>query len=180
MKTPRSVRLLAAAAAVAALLQLGGCATPATSQAMTVKPGSTAPVNPKLKGAVALGTISGGKDTSPLWTSQVDNEGFRKALKDSLAVTGYLAPEGTKPSYTVDADLQSLDQPLMGFTFDVKSTVKYNLRAPAGAKAMPVVATGTATTSDAFVAVERLRLANERSILENIKEFINQLGRYAD
>ncbi len=36
-------------------------------------------------------------------------------------------------------------------------------------------ATGTATTSDAFVAIERLRIANERSVKENIKEFLRQL-----
>jgi hypothetical protein len=43
-------------------------------------------------------------------------------------------------------------------------------------KVFPIVATGTATTSDAFVAIARLKMANEKSIQENIKAFIQQLA----
>jgi hypothetical protein len=174
------LKLACAAVGTAVLLNLGGCATSATSQSMTVKPGATAPVNPKLKGAVALGDVAGGKDTNPMWTSQVDNAGFKKALQDSLAISGYLATDPSKAFYKVSADLKSLDQPMFGFTFDVKSNVEYKVAGPKGAQPYPVTATGSATTSDAFVGVERLRIANERSVMENIKEFINQLAKYAD
>lgn len=170
-------KFLAAGAAVAVLFNLGGCATSATSQAMTVKPGSTAAVNPKLKGAVKVMDVTGGKETNPLWTSQVDNESFKKALLDSLAISGYLASDANQAKYAVSADLVGLQQPLMGFTFDVKSDVNYKVSGPSGARAYPVKATGTASVSDAFAGVERLRIANERSVLENIKEFINQLAK---
>lgn len=155
------------------------CATPATYQAMTVQPDaqSKAP-NPKLKGQVELGTIGGGKDTNPLWTSQVDNENFTKALGDSLAISGYQPASGQPAKYRLSADLKELDQPLMGFTFDVKSSIVYTLEAADGSMAkqqIPVNATGTATVSDAFVAIERLRIANERSILENIKALLKRL-----
>lgn len=176
----RYLKLLGAAAGLAVLLNLGGCATSATSQAMTVKPGTTAPVNPKLKGAVAVGDVAGGKDTNPMWTSQVDNAGFKKALQDSLAISGYLAPDASKARYSVSANLVSLEQPLFGLTFEVKSDVNYQVSGPGGAKAIPVKATGAAGVSDAFVGVERLRIANERSVLENIKSFIDQLAKLAD
>jgi hypothetical protein len=173
-------RAMVAAAAAAILLNLGGCATPATSQAMTVKPGATAPVNPKLKGQLAVTDVTGGKDTNPLWTSQVDAAGFRKALTDSLAIAGYLAPDAGSAKYKVSANLVSLDQPLAGFTLDVKSDVKYELAGNGAKRDYAIKATGTATTSDAFVGFERLRIANERSILENIKQFIEQLARFGD
>ena len=176
----KSIRLFCTLAALVAAVQLSGCATPATSQAMTVQPGTTAPVNPKLKGAVKVGEVAGGKDTNPLWTSQVDNAGVRKALQDSLAISGYLAPEAGGARYEVSASLVSLDQPLFGLTLDVKSVVNYKLTGAGMDKSLPVTATGTATTSDTWVAIERLRIANERSILENIKAFINQLGSLAD
>jgi hypothetical protein len=176
-----TIRILAAAAAAAALLQLAGCATPATSQAMTVKPGvATAPVNPKLKSSIAIADVKGGKDTNPLWTSQVDAAGFRKALTDSLAIAGYLAPEGTPAKYKISADLKSLDQPLVGFTLNVKSNVHYEVIGAGAPRPIDVQATGTASTSDAFVGFERLRLANERSIMENIKEFISRLSSFND
>ena len=46
-------------------------------------------------------------------------------------------------------------------------------------KSVPITVTGSATTSDALVAIERLRIANERSILENIKAFINEFAKLA-
>lgn len=176
----KTIRLLAAAGAVAALLNLAGCATPATSQAMTVKPGAVAAVNPKLKGQVAVADVKGGKETNPMWTSQVDAAGFRKALTDSLAVSGYLAPDAASAKYKVSADLVALEQPLFGLTFDVKSDVKYQVSGTGAPRDFVIKATGTAGTSDAFVAVERLRIANERSVMENIKEFLNRLATLAD
>lgn len=173
-------RLFCAAAGIAVALNLAGCATSANPQAMTVKPGSTAAVNPKLKGAVKLGEVTGGKETNPMWTSQVDNASFRKALQDSLAVSGYLATDPAKADYAVSANLATLDQPLLGFTLDVKSNVAYQLTGPGVSRSYPVNATGSATVSDAFVAVERLRISNERSVLENIKEFINQLAKFSN
>lgn len=174
------IRFAAAAAALVALLNLGGCATPATSQAMTVKPGAMAPANPRLKGQVAIAEVKGGKDTNPLWTSQVDANGFRKALNDSLAIAGYLATDPNTAKYKVSADLVSLDQPMFGLTYDVKSNVKYQVTGAAAPRSYDVQATGTAGTSDAFVGFERLRIANERSILENIKEFMNRLAAITD
>ncbi|MCB5184219.1 hypothetical protein LG201_03270 [Methylobacillus gramineus] len=47
-------------------------------------------------------------------------------------------------------------------------------------KVLPIKATGTATFSDAAVAIARLRIANEKSIQNNIAEFIKQLGKLTD
>lgn len=174
------LKLAFAAAGAVLVLHLAGCATSASPQAMTVKAGAAAPAHPKLKGAIKLGEITGGKETNPMWTSQVDTAGFRKALEDSLANSGYLAADPAKATHAVSAKLAELDQPLMGFTLNVKSNVAYQLTGPGVSKTYPVNAVGSATVSDAFAAVERLRLSNERSILENIREFLNQLGKFAD
>lgn len=160
------------------LAMLGGCASPATHQAMTVQPQPGAVLNPKLKGAIRIDKIAGGKDTNPLWTSQVDNDTFSKALENSLAIAGYLVPGNTKAPYALSADLKELNQPLFGLTFDVKSSVLYRLTGPDMGKEFPVNATGSASPSDAFVGVERLRIANERSILENIKALLKELERF--
>lgn len=174
------LRLAFAAAGTVLVLQLAGCATSASPQAMTVKAGTTAPANAKLKGAIKLGEVTGGKETNPMWTSQVDAAGFRKALEDSLSVSGYLAADPAKATHAVSAKLAELDQPLMGFTLDVKSNVAYQLTGPGVSKTYPINAVGSATVSDAFVAVERLRISNERSILENIRQFLSQLASFSD
>jgi hypothetical protein len=65
---------------------------------------------------------------------------------------------------------------MFGLTFDVTSTVRYTVEGQGKRKIFPITAVGTATTSEAFAAVERLRIANEKSIKENIKKFLNELS----
>jgi hypothetical protein len=174
------LRFLLLTAVVAAPFVLGGCATPATTQAMTVQAADVGPANPRLIGTLKVASVTGGKETNPLWTSQVDNAGFKKALEDSLLGSGYLAAPGAQPRYEVSAEMVSLSQPLFGLTLEVKSKVNYKLAGPGTDKRYPIEATGSATTSDAFVGWERLRIANERSILENIKAFLKELSAFAD
>ncbi len=173
-------RLLLAAAAVAAPLVLGACASPATPQAMTVQAGEVGAINARLKGNLGVASVSGGRETNPLWASKVDDAAFRKALEDSLARTGYLAAPGAQPGYQVSAELVALKQPMLGLTFEVTSEVNYRVTGQGVDKRYPVVASGVATTSDAMIGTERLRIANERSILENIRSFLRQLSGFSD
>lgn len=179
-KTTRSTTTLSAIG-LAALIAvssagLSGCATPVNRQAMTV-PADAAmpPANPALKGALAVRGVAGGKETNPMWTSQVDDASFRDALSDSLKNAGYLAPAGSQGQYAVSAELQNLDQPMFGLTMEVKSNVLYKIEGAGKSKSIPVTAVGSASPSDAFYGPARLALANERSILENLREFIRQL-----
>jgi len=157
---------------------LGGCATAAKPQAMVVQPQVSAVVNPKLAGAIKVGAVTGGKSTNPLWTSQVDDAGFGSALERSLAIAGYLAPSGGTPVYTLSAELGKLQQPLFGLSFDVTSTLTYHLEGNGTKTDYPVTAIGTAKVADAWVGVERLRIANERAISENIKALLERLQTY--
>ncbi len=162
---------------VLAVVVLVGCATPATQQAMAISiqdlPGKK---NPNLTSQVVVNNVTGGKETNPMWTSQVDAQSFKGALDKSIAMAGYTAADASKAKYSIDANLQDLKQPVFGLTFDVVSTVLYTVTADGKQSQFPVIATGTATTSDAFIGIERLRLANERSIRENIKTFLNRLS----
>ena len=156
---------------------LTGCATSASHNAMSMGIGDIpAKLNPELKGNVNIRNVSGGQDTNPLWVSKVDNQGFKSALEQSLIAIGYMAPRGSTAKYQVDATLQDLDQPAFGLTFDVKSTVTYTISGESGQKIFPVTAIGSASTSDAFIGMERMRIANERSIKENIKLFITNIS----
>ncbi len=73
-----------------------------------------------------------------------------------------------------------VDQPFIGFDLTVTSSVHYIVTESASnafAFDETITAAHTATVSDAFVAVERLRLANEGPIKENIRVFIDKLLR---
>lgn len=154
-----------------------GCASPATKEGMLISPTVTQYTNPAQKGKFTVASVTGGKATNPMWTSQVSQENFESALKESLAIAGLTAVDTQTGQYKIDANLVSLDQPLVGLTFDVVSNVNYRVYKDGFEKILPIKATGTATFSDAAVAIARLRIANEKSIQNNITEFIKELGK---
>lgn len=126
--------------------------------------------------SMSVADIAGGKETSPLWKSNVSNEDFAEALRQSLSAHTMLAINDAK--YGVAAELVEVKQPLIGLSFTVTTTVKYTVSSQASGQTIfetEIVSPYTAKMSDAFVGVERLRLANEGSIRENITQFIDVL-----
>ena len=115
-----------------------------------------------------------------MWTSEVGNAEFHEALRLSLHANGLLGSEGQPAKFGLYAELMEVSQPLFGFDLTVTSNVHYVVTDTAsGAVAFDeiITASHTATVGDAFVAVERLRLANEGSVKENIRVFIDKLLR---
>lgn len=172
------LKLLTCFGLIACTAVITGCATSANHQAMTVMPSPGIQQNTKLKGVVAVRNVGGGKETNPLWTSQVDNQGFKKALENSLAAFGYLAVTPDKATHIVDADLNALSQPFAGLDMNVSSTVTYRVTSLGVAKQYPISVSAVATFSDSALGYERLRIANERSINENIKQFLKELSSF--
>jgi len=171
----RILKLATLALGLAVLSSLYGCATGANSGAMSISPSDMpTSANAELKGKAGVRNVGGGKETNPMLASQVDSNAFKTALSQSLRVAGY--ETSGVPTYFVDAELQALSQPMFGLTFDVTSTVRYTVEGQGKRKIFPITAVGTATTSEAFAGVERLRIANEKSIKENIKKFLNELS----
>ena len=156
-----------------------GCAAPASQQAMTISHTDvTFKKNEILKNSVSVRNVIGGKSTNPLWTSQVDNEGFKGALEQSLAIVGYKASDSEKAKFLVDVELRKIEQPLIGIDFEVPSEVIYTVTHDGEKKqSFPVSAIGKAKFSDNWVGYERLKAANEKSIKENIIQFINQISK---
>ena len=104
----------------------------------------------------------------------VQNEPFQAALESSLAANGYLAPAGTAKFY-VDAEIQNLDQPIMGLDLDVTADVNYKISGAGAPSTYPVKTTARATFSDSPIAVDRMRIANERVMQQNIRQFLQSL-----
>jgi hypothetical protein len=165
---------------VAALaLQLGGCATPADPKAMAVAPpapqAAAKPFPDALQHAMCVRNVTGGEQTNPLWVSKVDNDGFKAALTTSLTSVGLIAPSGCV--YPIDVNLLGLSQPAIGFDMTVTSHVNYKVYEPSGDPLLleTIDAPYTATVGDAFIGVERLKLANEGSIRASIGIFLDKL-----
>jgi hypothetical protein len=168
---------LSLAVAAIAAIGLSGCATAAKPEAMVAKTqAADRPFPQFLSHAMCVRNVSGGEKTNPPWVSKVDNDGFRTALGTSLDTAGLSTP-ASGCAYPIDVNLLGLSQPSLGFDMTVTSHVNYKVYDP---KAQPLVletidAPFTATVSDAFIGVERMRLANEGSIRASIEKFFDKL-----
>ena len=181
---PRRTRAVARgfrhALVLGALALLAACAQPARVTQMVV-PNELAPVvtaNPGLQTSLGVGEVSGGKETDPMWTSQVNNPEYKEALEQSLQTNALLAPAAAARN-VVTVELIELKQPLMGFDLTVTPRVRYRVLERASSTEVfneELTTPFTADFSSAAIAVERLRLANEGAIRENIRAF---LRRYA-
>lgn len=168
---------LGLAACVLACAGLGGCATPADPSHMSVAPAS-ADTNfpPALHQTMCVRTVAGGEETNPMWLSKVSSKDFQTALTTSMDSAGLSAASGPC-KYPVDVNLLGLSQPSMGFDMTVTAHVNYKVYDTAGNPVLleTLNSAYTATVSDAFVAVTRLRLANEGAVRTSISEFFDKL-----
>jgi hypothetical protein len=167
-----AARIVALACVIAGAALAGGCATPASSGAMTAAPAT--PVH-QLGSDVSV-AVSGGKETSSMGASQISDEAFAQALRDSIEKSGLFAkvsPSGAR--YKLTGFIGKVDQPLIGFSLTVKMEVNYTLADTQSGTTVwtkDIASEYTAKTGEAFAAVKRLRLANEGAARENIQQAI--------
>lgn len=177
------MRLLASLGiAITTLSLLSGCASPARSDRMTVSSdfGQTSKTlaNHSLKGNIGVATVTGGGETNPMWRSKVSSDAFQRALEDSLRNTMLLNPVFSSSRYQLTADLLDLSQPLAGANLDVSSSVRYSLVEKNTRKevyARIIQTAHTAKWNDAFNFNDRLNIANEGAIRNNIQLVIDDL-----
>lgn len=130
----------------------------------------------KLQHAMCVHSVTGGEETNPMWVSKVDDNGFKTALSGSLDNAGLTAPSGSC-TYQIDVNLLGLSQPSMGLDMTVTSHVNYKVLDQSGQPYLlaTIDAPYTATVGDAFMGVERLKLANEGAIRTSIQMFFDKL-----
>ncbi|MDO8827591.1 hypothetical protein [Methylophaga sp.] len=160
---------------LAAMLYLSGCASGAKVENMAYQ-GAQKNYSEALKQSVEVGDVTGGKETNPLWTSEISSEAFSSAVKQSLSDQGLLSENGR---YKLTVNMLSVEQPFMGFDLEVTTYVQYSLVDSQDNSVVfkeTIIAPYTATMNDAFAAVKRLRLANEGAGQKNIEMLLEKLS----
>ena len=160
-------------------ISLVGCAFGAETESM-IAPGSPLEggrISGALEDQVGVTTVTGGTDTYMMWTSEISDEAFQGALIESLRTRKLYSADGR---FELTAHIEEVDQPLVGFDFDVTTRIHYELRDRETDVVLldeVVVATGTATTDDSLWGTKRLRLANEKSAKRNLQSLFEALAR---
>ncbi len=164
------------AVAIALASLMIGCATPSKPDAMVAVP--VAPVH-KSSSDISV-AVSGGKDTSKMGASQISDEAFSKALRDSIEKAGLFSKVSASGArYKLTSFIGKVDQPTFGFSMTVKMEVSYTLVDSQSGKTLwtkDVASEHTAKAGEAFAGVTRLRLANEGAAQENIRLAIEQIS----
>ncbi len=169
------MKLIKFALILTAAIYITGCASGAKMENMTFH-GEQKSYSEELKQSVGLSDVTGGKETNPAWISEISDEAFSGAVKRSLQEQGLLSDDG---KYKLKVKLIKVEQPMFGFDLEVKTHVQYTLTNSINNSILfnkTIVAPHTATFNDAFVAVKRLRLANEGSGMKNIEQFLEKLS----
>lgn len=158
-------------------LYVSGCAFPATKEGMVVT-NYTAPKQTGEK--IFVKEATGGSMTLPFWTSQIPNDNFTEAVKDSLLISKAFSTLSTNwgDDWGLEIEIRNVDQPFFGLDLTVTTETKYTLYLK-GNKVYEtdIRASGTATVGDSVLAIARLRMANEKSAQANVREFIAELSK---
>ena len=154
---------------------LAGCASGADPVAITPTDIVPASKSSAYAGKIGSTTVTGGQETSPLWMSEISNEAFQSALDQALIKAGYKRQGGP---LTVVAELQEVKQPFAGAALTVTTTVHYQIVNDEGKVLFDrTIKTPHKTAfSEAFLAVKRLKLANEGSAKANLTAFLGAIG----
>lgn len=158
---------------------LTGCASSAKPVNMAVHDSQarTAVYDSGLHGNIHVSEVRGGEKTNPLWTSEIDSSDFLEALRQSLENARLLGSSSSE--YSLQASLLRVEQPIFGLNFTVTAEVEYEIRnARTGSVVYREVLRTpfTASVGDAFMAVERLRIANEGAARANIRVLLERLS----
>jgi len=156
-------------------LLLGACAGGPRLEAMVPDVATNAVIaeNSSLWKSTGIGEISGSTKTNKLWKTQITNEVFAKALRQSFGLHAVLS-EGVG-KYKASAKLKELRQPFLGFELAVTARVEYTVTRTSDKFIVfnrMITETYTSTLKDSYVFSDRLKLANEGAIKDNIKKFI--------
>lgn len=158
---------------------LVGCATPARVGDMVDRSGQRSSLaSEELRTNIFVDSVIGGEETNPLWTSEIGSKEFQSALEQSLAKAGLLDIVKADSSYLLRVNMLKVDQPWAGLDMTVTATVNYILTDKLSGRVIyerDIAIPYTAEFSEAFLAMERLRKANEGAARVNIKEFVDDL-----
>jgi hypothetical protein len=155
--------------AIAALL--AGCAAPAHKESMA--PVALTPAN-KHPHTVRVET-RGGAETGVMDSSNIGNADLKAAIETSIRQSGLFKSvvQGKEGDYELTVNIIQLDKPLFGGAFTVTLETGWTLAKAADRSIVlrkAVRTSHTATMSDSFVGVTRLRLAVEGAVRENIRQ----------
>lgn len=171
----RALITMRAAPLLAALLLIGGCASPLAQEAM-VPTGMV--INKKHHETVRV-DVSGGSETSERLV--ISNASLEAALNQAINESKLFSQvvKGNGGDYLLTANLFSVNQPMFGMAMTVKMEAGWTLKRALDDKIVwqeAIRSEHTSTPGEAFAGVTRVRLATEGAVKNNIAEALSKIA----
>jgi len=162
---------------LSSVVVLSGCASPIMHSALV--PAAPAIVKQHVKSVAVV--AGGGAETSAAGKSSVNDAELQMAVATAIKQSKVFSQvvEGKNGDYVLNVNIFNLDQPNFGFSFTVTVEMGWTLtRADTGAVVWreSIKSGHTVSAGEAFAGVERLRLATEGAIRNNIEQGLGKLS----
>jgi len=126
--------------------------------------------------------VSGGKETNPLWVSEISDEDFLRAVEESIKYSGVFSrvTQNSESDYLLKINMRNMDSGLVGFSITVRLVTLWELT---DLKSKEVVwkdiitSSYKATFGDSVMGFKRVKIANEGAAKQNIRLGIHELSR---
>jgi hypothetical protein len=160
-----------------AVLNLAGCASPASHESMTPQ---NLTISKKHPSSVSVET-KGGSETGAMDSSNISNAAFKAAIESSIVKSSLFKNvlQGKNGDYELTVSVTDMSKPLFGASFTVEMETAWSLvkKSDNSIAMRKVIKTAhTATMSDAFVGVTRLQLAVEGAARANIVQGLKAIS----
>ncbi len=175
--TPPTARL-AALALLAGCLVLGGCATPAATEAMIPETASVEKTHPYSINV----EVTGGRATEPTGTPQIANEAFDDAITETLEKTEAFARihDEKTGNYELSVIIFNVQHPPAGERATVTVETGWTLTNRLTGEIVwqqALRSTYTASSGSDITSVGRLRKAAEGAAKDTIKQGVTEITR---
>lgn len=160
-----------------AVLNLAGCASPASHEGMTPQ---NVTVSKKHAASVSVET-KGGSETGAMDSSNISNADFKTAIERSIVKSGLFKEvlQGKEGDYLLTVSVTDISKPLFGASFTVEVETAWTLVKKSDNSIVmrkAIKTAHTATMSDAVVGVTRLKLAVEGAAQANIAQGLKAIS----
>lgn len=180
MKRFNILRKTALAILIPMIIGIAGCASPASRESMSLPTFTT---SKQFNKSVSI-VVFGGSDTGAMESSNISDDEFKASIEDAINKSKlFKAIVESNPDYDLQVSISSLSKPSFGFTFEVSMEAGWILSKKSDKTVLmkkSIKSSGKATTSDAIVAVTRIRIAVERAAQNNISQGLTAISELND
>ena len=164
----------------AAVVILGGCASPASKEELIVDDTSFGTRHPYSVTVVA----GGGGETSAAGYTNITNEDLAGAIEESIINSGLFSSvvKGDAADYKLSVHMVSRSKPMFGFSFTIDMEMSWsllNLKTGEAVMRESIKSSHTTTAGQAFAAVTRIRIAVEGAAEDNIRQGLQKIADLA-